>query len=174
MEIWTQFQVGKKTTNAETYRVSTRPCFFFSVDVATKGSIALNTRNIYYTDSAKTKTQYGLKITVESWIFIQFVCIYYRRSFIAKVDWIMLNQLRRTILILIFNFSKTLASIGKLLTLHCFLYCINERILSSDFPLRIFQVFRRYPGDFQIKILWETYCRLNWAARTNFFGLETK
>ena len=36
------------------------------MNVATKGSIALNTRNIYYTDSAKTKTQYGLKITVES------------------------------------------------------------------------------------------------------------
>ena len=34
--------------------------------VIIKGSIALNTRNIYYTDSAKTKTQYGLKITVES------------------------------------------------------------------------------------------------------------
>lgn len=65
----------------------------------------------------------------------------------------MLNQLRRMMLILIFNFSKTLASIGELLTLHRGLHCINERILSSHFPLRIFQVFRRYPGDFQIKLL---------------------
>ena len=50
------------------------PVFFFFfiflpfslVNVVTKGSIALNARNIFYTDGAKTKTQFGLKITVES------------------------------------------------------------------------------------------------------------
>ena len=77
MEIRTQPKIGKKTTNAETYRVSSRPRFFFlfiffafySVNVVIKRSIAHNARNVYYTDSAKTKIQYGLKITVDSLIY---------------------------------------------------------------------------------------------------------
>ena len=44
---------------------------FFSVNVVIKRSITHNARNVYYTDSAKTKIPYGLKIscTVDSLIY---------------------------------------------------------------------------------------------------------